>query len=140
MPAPLCGSRSAARRRADASGKIRNASARYARIGAQRGGTITPQASASANRVFLGGNGRRYPLDTKLPATLPKPDPGTPSRYDYVYPDGLGRDVPGTAVVKGRDGKRYGCRPFPEGGWCNIDADTYRPGTRCAWKDAWVPY
>lgn len=125
-------------------GRQVNATARYARIGVHSNGAITPQPSASANRVFLSGSGRRYQLDIRQPAPNPNPNPnpspGTPSGYDYVYPDGIGRYVPGATVVKGSDGKLYGCRPFPEGGWCNINADAYRPGTGYAWKDAWVPY
>jgi hypothetical protein len=46
-----------------------------------------------------------------------------------VYPAGIGSYVPGETVVKGTDGKLYACRPFPEGAWCNINADAYRPGT-----------
>jgi len=59
--------------------------------------------------------------------------------FDYVYPDGLGQYVPGETVVKGRDGNIYQCRPFPEGGWCNINsAIHYEPGVGSAWQDAWI--
>ncbi|PSD32305.1 cellulose-binding protein, partial [Stenotrophomonas maltophilia] len=51
-----------------------------------------------------------------------------------------GSYTPGETVVKGTDGKLYACRPFPEGAWCNINADAYRPGTGFAWRDAWVAY
>lgn len=112
-----------------------NATAAHARVGILRNGVVTPVASATENRVYLRA-GHRFQLDTKVP------DPVTPpgDDYDFVYPDGIGRYVPGETVVKGSDGKRYACRPFPEGAWCNINADAYRPGTGSAWRDAWIPY
>lgn len=59
--------------------------------------------------------------------------------YDFEYPQGVGSYVPGETVVLGRDGNTYQCRPFPEGGWCNIDsAAHYEPGFGSAWKDAWI--
>ncbi|MDV5169477.1 lytic polysaccharide monooxygenase [Photobacterium rosenbergii] len=59
--------------------------------------------------------------------------------YDYAYPDGIGSYVPGETVVLSRDGNTYQCRPFPEGGWCNIDsAHHYEPGFGSAWQDAWI--
>ncbi|MCC7634474.1 lytic polysaccharide monooxygenase [Stenotrophomonas rhizophila] len=108
-----------------------NGSARQARIGVLTNGVITPIASATANRVYL-QRGLTHQIDIRLP------DPG--GDYDYVYPAGIGSYVPGQTVVKASDGKRYACRPFPEGGWCNINADAYRPGTGSAWRDAWIPY
>ncbi|WP_425606288.1 lytic polysaccharide monooxygenase [Lysobacter yananisis] len=111
-----------------------NAQSRYARVGVLEGGVVTPRAPAEANRVYLGGVARRFALETRTPA----PQPG--DRYDYAYPDGIGRYRPGETVVLGRDGKRYACRPFPQGGWCNIDHDAYRPGSGYAWQDAWIAY
>ncbi|MEZ0472399.1 lytic polysaccharide monooxygenase auxiliary activity family 9 protein [Luteimonas salinilitoris] len=117
-------------------GQAVNARAGHARIGVLDNGTITPIASASGNRVYLSGEGRSHQIDVELPA-----DPPPPGDYDYVYPDGIGGYVPGETVVKGSDGKLYGCRPYPEGGWCNIDsAYHYAPGTGVAWQDAWVLY
>lgn len=59
--------------------------------------------------------------------------------YDYVYPDGIGQYVPGETIVLGRDGNTYQCRPYPEGGWCNINsAIHYEPGFGSAWQDAWI--
>ncbi|MGF1698963.1 lytic polysaccharide monooxygenase [Photobacterium makurazakiensis] len=59
--------------------------------------------------------------------------------YDFEYPEGIGSYVPGETVVLGRDGSTYECRPFPEGGWCNIDsAAHYEPGFGSAWQDAWI--
>ncbi|MFC6635833.1 PKD domain-containing protein [Microbulbifer taiwanensis] len=60
--------------------------------------------------------------------------------YDYAYPDGIGSYVPGETVVLGSDGNRYQCRPFPEGGWCNVNSPHhYAPGTGANWQDAWTP-
>ncbi|WP_052260608.1 lytic polysaccharide monooxygenase [Photobacterium gaetbulicola] len=59
--------------------------------------------------------------------------------YDYAYPEGIGSYEPGETVVLGRDGNTYQCRPFPEGGWCNIDSPYhYEPGYGSAWQDAWI--
>lgn len=112
-----------------------NASASQARIGVMRNGVITPVASATANRVYL-QRGLSHQLDVRLPNI----DPPPVGDYDHVYPAGIGSYVPGQTVVKGTDGKLYACRPFPEGAWCNINADAYRPGTGSAWRDAWIPY
>ena len=113
-----------------------NTGAQHARLGVLSNGVITPTASATANRVYL-KDGNRFQLDTKLP------DPGTPTPggdYDSVYPVGIGHYVPGQTVVKGSDGKLYACRPKPEGAWCNVDAEAYRPGVGSAWRDAWIAY
>ncbi|KAF1013028.1 MAG: Chitin-binding protein CbpD [Stenotrophomonas maltophilia] len=113
-----------------------NASAQQARAGVLRDGVITPVPSATENRVFL-KPGQRFQLDTRLP------DTGTPApggEFDHVYPAGIGSYVPGQTVVKGSDGKLYACRPFPQGGWCNVSGEAYRPGVGSAWRDAWVPY
>ncbi len=114
-----------------------NASARHARIGVLENGVIRPVASATENRVYL-TPGHRFQLDTRVPDPDPVDPP--PGDYDFVYPAGLGSYIPGQTVVKGTDGKLYACRPFPEGAWCNINADAYRPGTGFAWRDAWIEY
>ncbi|MBK0055238.1 lytic polysaccharide monooxygenase [Stenotrophomonas sp. S39] len=114
-----------------------NASARHARVGVLENGVITPVASATENRVYL-TPGHRFQLDTRVPD--PDPIDPPPGDYDYVYPAGLGSYIPGQTVVKGTDGKLYACRPFPEGAWCNINAEPYRPGTGSAWRDAWIEY
>ena len=113
-----------------------NASAQHARVGVLGNGVITPTASATANRVYL-KDGNRFQLDTKVP------DPGTPSPggdFDHAYPAGIGSYIPGQTVVKGSDGNLYACRPFPEGAWCNVNAEAYRPGVGSAWRDAWIAY
>ncbi len=114
-----------------------NASARHARVGVLENGVITPVASATDNRVYL-TPGHRFQLDTRVPD--PDPIDPPPGDYDFVYPAGLGSYIPGQTVVKGTDGKLYACRPFPEGAWCNINAEPYRPGTGSAWRDAWIEY
>ncbi len=114
-----------------------NAGARHARVGVLENGVITPVASATENRVYL-TPGHRFQLDTRVPDPDPVDPP--PGDYDFVYPAGLGSYIPGQTVVKGTDGKLYACRPFPEGAWCNINADAYRPGTGFAWRDAWIEY
>ncbi|WP_053062360.1 lytic polysaccharide monooxygenase [Photobacterium aquae] len=59
--------------------------------------------------------------------------------HDYTYPDGIGSYVVGETVVLGRDGNTYQCRPFPEGGWCNVNsAIHYEPGFGSVWQDAWT--
>lgn len=63
--------------------------------------------------------------------------PAGGSGYDYVYPQGIGSYQPGQTVVLGSDGLRYRCRPFPNGGWCNVAGTAYAPGTGWAWQDAW---
>ncbi|MBO0392868.1 lytic polysaccharide monooxygenase [Stenotrophomonas maltophilia] len=117
-----------------------NGSAQHARVGVMKNGVITPVASATENRVYL-KPGHRFELETQIPGPGPV-DPVDPpgGDFDFVYPAGLGSYKPGETVVKGTDGKLYACRPFPEGAWCNINADAYRPGTGFAWRDAWIAY
>lgn len=74
---------------------------------------------------------------TTVSITHRKPTSG--GTYDYVYPEGIGSYVAGQTVVLGSDGNRYRCRPYPEGGWCNINsAYHYGPGTGTNWQDAWT--
>lgn len=118
-----------------------NAQSQRARVGVLRNGTITPIASATGNRVYL-QPGYQFQLDITMPDPVidPPGGGGGGDDYDHVYPAGIGSYVPGQTVVKGTDDKLYACRPFPEGAWCNINADAYRPGTGWAWRDAWVEY
>jgi chitin-binding protein len=116
-----------------------NASAQQARVGVMNNGVIRPIASATENRVYL-KPGHRFQLDTRVPDPVDPVDPPPGGDYDFVYPAGLGSYKPGETVVKGTDGKLYACRPFPEGAWCNVNAEAYRPGVGSAWRDAWVPY
>lgn len=64
--------------------------------------------------------------------------PASGGGYDHVYPQGIGSYQPGQTVVLGSDGLRYRCRPFPNGGWCNVAGTAYVPGTGWAWLDAWT--
>ncbi|OBU69123.1 cellulose-binding protein [Stenotrophomonas maltophilia] len=116
-----------------------NGSALHARVGVMKNGVITPVASATENRVYL-KPGNHFELETRIPGPIDPVDPPPADDYDFVYPAGLGSYKPGETVVKGTDGKLYACRPFPEGAWCNINADAYRPGTGFAWRDAWIAY
>ena len=75
-----------------------------------------------------------------MPDPVDPIDPPPADDYDFVYPADIGSYTPGQTVVKGTDGKLYACRPFPEGAWCNINAEAYRPGTGSAWRDAWIEY
>lgn len=79
-------------------------------------GRDTHQTSVSINHRTAGGGG---------------------GDHDYVYPDGIGNYRAGETVVKGTDGNLYLCRPFPFGGWCNVNSPAYAPGTGWAWQDAW---
>ncbi|WP_428992792.1 lytic polysaccharide monooxygenase [Stenotrophomonas maltophilia] len=116
-----------------------NGSAQQARVGVMKNGVITPVASATENRVYL-KPGNLFQLDTRVPGPVDPIDPPPADDYDFVYPAGIGSYKPGQTVVKGTDGKLYACRPFPEGAWCNINAEAYRPGTGSAWRDAWIEY
>lgn len=116
-----------------------NGSAQQARVGVMKNGVITPVASATENRVYL-KPGNLFQLDTRVPGPVDPIDPPPADDYDFVYPAGIGSYTPGQTVVKGTDGKLYACRPFPEGAWCNINAEAYRPGTGSAWRDAWIEY
>jgi len=104
-----------------------------------KNGVITPVASATGNRVYL-KPGHLFQLDTRVPDPVDPIDPPPADEYDFVYPADIGSYTPGQTVVKGTDGKLYACRPFPEGAWCNINAEAYRPGTGSAWRDAWIEY
>ncbi|GAB2511472.1 lytic polysaccharide monooxygenase [Microbulbifer agarilyticus] len=65
--------------------------------------------------------------------------PSSGDDYDYEYPAGIGRYVPGESIVLGSDNQRYQCRPAPEGQWCNINSPFhYAPGSGTNWQDAWI--
>ncbi|MFS2225737.1 lytic polysaccharide monooxygenase [Pantoea sp. B65] len=70
-----------------------------------------------------------------------QPQPGVPG--DKVWPEGIGSYETGETVVKGLDGQRWRCRPFPQGGWCNINHPAYAPGgahmATSAAAQAWEP-
>lgn len=118
-------------------GRQVNARATNARVGVLKDGKIDPIGSATGNRVYLKGQGRRHQIDIRLPDD---DGGGGGDDFDYVYPQGIGKYVPGTTVVQGSDGKLYACRPKPNGDWCNIHHPAYHPGTGYAWRDAWIAY
>ena len=126
-----------------------NAQSQYARIGVldPSSDSIAPVQSASQNRVYtqadlnLSHEVDIQPADSgENPGENPGEGPGDGGTdYDFVYPDGIGSYTPGETVVLGSDGKRYQCRPFPEGQWCNINSPFhYAPGTGSNWRDAWI--
>ena len=95
----------------------------------QPDGLIQPVMDAQGNHVYALVDRR---LGFEIDIRFPEP-PG-----DRVYPEGRGQYQPGT-VVRGTDGKRYECRPFPNSGWCNVESDLYyAPGTGLAWQEAWI--
>ncbi|PSU08192.1 chitin-binding protein [Photobacterium ganghwense] len=99
------------------------------------------QSDLYGNQVYVTNRDYRYALDIRDGEVIP-PDPVEPSEpgeYDFVYPDNIGSYEPGKTVVLSRDGSTYQCRPFPEGGWCNINsASHYEPGYGSNWQDAWL--
>lgn len=138
-----------------------NAQSQYARIGVldTQSGNINPLQSASGNRVYTqasenltheidiqvsGGGSSSGGSSSSSSGGSSSSSGGSSSggggSYDYAYPDGIGSYVAGQTIVLGTDGNRYQCRPFPEGGWCNVNsASHYGPGTGSHWQDAWIP-
>ena len=53
------------------------------------------------------------------------------------YPAGIGTYTYGQQVQN--NGNLYEVKPFPYGGWANINAPYYyEPGTGIAWENAWL--
>lgn len=113
--------------------RIVNARSKLLRIGALQGEDIVPVPTPGANRLYL-----QPGVTFQYRSWTPEPGYVAAGDFDYPYPDGRGRYVPGLTVVRGDDGARYGCRPFPAGAWCNVAHDDYRPGIGNAWQEAWV--
>lgn len=110
--------------------KAVNARSQLVRVGVLQGsGEIVPTRAIGGNLVYA-ANGRslRFEIDVTAPGG---------SDDEPVYPAGIGTYGPGT-VVRGNDGRRYQCRPFPASGWCNQAPAAYAPGTGWAWSDAWT--
>jgi chitin-binding protein len=57
-----------------------------------------------------------------------KPDEDTDNHGKLTWPAGIGTYVMGKTEVIGSDGKTWRCRPYPHGGWCNINHPAYEPG------------
>ncbi|MCW8327438.1 lytic polysaccharide monooxygenase [Photobacterium sp. SDRW27] len=98
---------------------------------------FTSQTGKFTVEVYAAEQDAEHQLIETKPITIKEQSAG--GDFDYVYPDGIGQYVPGETVVQGRDGNTYQCRPYPEGGWCNINsAIHYEPGFGSAWQDAWI--
>ena len=108
-----------------------NQQSKDARIGVlQPSGNVVPNKKLNGNFVYAGdGRSLRFEIDVTRP--------GGGGGNEPVYPAGIGSYGPGT-VVRGSDGARYECRPFPASGWCNQAPNAYAPGTGYAWGDAWI--
>ena len=99
-------------------------------------GAVSPVASSQDNQ------------DLRAPGRLPLPGrhrtagrgrrraTGRRRQVDFDYPQGLQQYDAGT-VVRGADGKRYQCKPYPNSGWCRAGTST-TPGQGMAWQDAWT--
>ncbi|QDE96887.1 lytic polysaccharide monooxygenase [Myxococcus xanthus] len=91
-------------------------------------GRVNPVQDALGNRVYARETGYTFQVD------IMKPPPG--GGGEPVYPSGIEGYAAGT-VVRGTDGLRYRCKPFPYSGWCKGSALHYAPGTGLNWQDAW---
>lgn len=131
-----------------------NAQSQFVRIGRLSGnGEVVPSQGSNANQVYsltdrnftfvidkqipIDPNEPPVPTPAPAPAPAPTPVPTDPGAFSHVYPEGIGQYVAGT-IVKGQDGSRYQCRPFPFSGWCNQAPAYYGPGVGYAWEQAWT--
>lgn len=64
-----------------------------------------------------------------------EPGQGPDTGEAQTWPAGIGNYKLGETVVKGTDGNLWRCRPFPQGGWCNINNPVYEPGGKNMIKD-----
>lgn len=113
-----------------------NAASSYVKVGVLgSNGTIAPVQSAMDNRVYERSN---VTADYSFAVDITAPGGGGDGggTVDYVYPNGIASYKAGT-VVRGTDGKRYQCKPFPYSGWCPQSPAHYAPGTGSNWQDAW---
>lgn len=58
--------------------------------------------------------------------------------YAHVYPEGISGYRAGVRVLQAKTGGIFECRPFPNEGWCRIEASAYEPGVGSDWQDAWI--
>ena len=65
---------------------------------------------------------------TIIAAKDPDQDSGIVHPDVQTWPAGIGSYKVGKTVVKGADGNLWRCRPYPQGGWCNINHPAYQPG------------
>jgi chitin-binding protein len=111
-----------------------NATSALARIGVlASSGKVLPTKRLNGNLVYgVAGRSLSFEID------VAKPDGGGGGTgSEPVYPSGIGSYGPGS-VVRGADGVRYECRPFPSSGWCNQAPPYYAPGAGSHWSDAWI--
>lgn len=110
-----------------------NQESQLARIGVLNpSGEVVPNKKVNGNFVYAAAGRRlRFEID------VTRPGGGGGGGNEPLYPAGIGSYAPGT-VVRGSDGARYECRPFPNSGWCNQAPNAYAPGTGYAWADAWI--
>ncbi|HCT8843364.1 TPA: chitin-binding protein CbpD, partial [Pseudomonas aeruginosa] len=99
-------------------------------------GAVSPVASSQDNQVYVRQAGYRFQVDIELPVESGGEQPGGDGKVDFDYPQGLQQYDAGT-VVRGADGKRYQCKPYPNSGWCKGWDLYYAPGKGMAWQDAW---
>lgn len=100
-------------------------------------GAVSPVASSQDNQVYVRQAGYRFQVDIELPVEGGGEQPGGDGKVDFDYPQGLQQYDAGT-VVRGADGKRYQCKPYPNSGWCKGWDLYYAPGKGMAWQDAWT--
>lgn len=119
-----------------------NAQSQFVRAGVlSDDATVIPTQELNGNIVYnLSQRDLTFVIDKLVPDQPEPPDkPDDPDSddFDFTYPEGRGSYQPET-VVKGSDGHRYQCRPFPNSGWCNQAPFYYAPATGQAWSEAWT--
>lgn len=122
--------------------QVLNSQSQFIRVGVLSGeGSVNPTRTLNGNIVYnLTPRDLTFVIDKQVPdQSEPPVDPEDPDSggFDFLYPEGRGEYRPGT-VVKGSDGNRYQCRPFPNSGWCNQAPFHYAPVTGQAWSEAWI--
>lgn len=112
---------------------------KYLQVGVKKHGSIQFESGADRihqNQVWVKDSRYSSSLSV-IAADKPGPD------ADKVWPNGIGTYLAGKTVVKGSDGKKWRCREFPQGGWCNINHPAYEPGGKnmatVASQQAWEP-
>lgn len=113
-----------------------NAASQYLKVGVLDGkGSIAPVQSAMDNRVYERSSVTAdYSFEIDISSGG---DSGGGGTVDYVYPTGISSYKAGT-IVRGSDGQRYQCKPYPYSGWCSQSPTHYAPGSGSHWQDAWT--
>ncbi|PHV12758.1 chitin-binding protein [Chitinimonas sp. BJB300] len=111
-----------------------NAASQYVKVGVlDNSGSIAPVQSNMDNRVYERSN---VTADYSFAIDINSDTDGG-SQVDYIYPANIASYKAGT-IVRGSDGKRYQCKPYPYAGWCSQSPAYYAPATGSNWRDAWV--